>query len=469
MWMVKVRILPPQPKFPRKFTAKTYQAKLLRLVLRIRRASRNQQYLFKEETRMGRKKEITLYQLVNTPEGNRYARMVKTARGWAQAKPLEGEPGSYYLRLHKNGKPTFESVGKDLANAVQEMKDRKEALSKPSLVVTALKPKVTSRKAVADFLKMKETKNWQHQLGVFADWYGWERDPGELQRSDFKAYARHVESLGLRPRTEKNYLSNLCTFLRWTGRVVLVAGTEQDATLAKAGAVIANTLVLVSNDFPTVNQGIPDYYSEAQVKALFGAAKNLWEKTALACFYYTGAREEEVSHLTWKDVRWEENEILVREKPEFEWTTKTFQDREVVVHDALIEILREAYEVTNDPTRYHAEGWTFFGKSKLIFPNINGKPEGHFLSKIQRIAYRAGVVCGDCENCLDHKGRNCHDFGLHKFRYTAARVMDEGKTPIKDIKEALGHKDITTTDRYLGGGNKKQRRANVRRSWKRIA
>ena len=47
--------------------------------------------------------------------------------------------------------------------------------------------------------------------------------------------------------------------------------------------------------------------------------------------------------------------------------------------------------------------------------------------------------------------------------------MDEGKTPIKDIKEALGHKDITTTDRYLGGGNKKQRRANVRRSWKRIA
>jgi hypothetical protein len=65
---------------------------------------------------MGRKKEITLYQLVNTR--NRYARRVKTARGWAQAKPLEGEPGSYYLRLHKNGKATFESVGKDLATMI---------------------------------------------------------------------------------------------------------------------------------------------------------------------------------------------------------------------------------------------------------------------------------------------------------------------------------------------------------------
>src|SRR6267142_975215 len=279
---------------------------------------------------MARKKGISLYQLVKTEKGNRYARMKKGARGWAQVplktktgQPLEGEPGSYYLRLWKNGKPTYESVGNDIKAAVQEMKDRKEALSKPSLVVTALKPKVTLRQTVSDFLLTKENKNWRHQLGVFADWYGWEKDPAEVRRPDWQAYARHIQTLDLRPRTQHNYLSNLNTFLRFTGRVVLVERTEQDATLAKAGAVLANTLVLTSADFPTVNKGIPDYYNEEQVKALFGAAKNLWEKTALACFYYTGAREEEIAHLKWKDVRWDRNEILVREKPELDWTTKT--------------------------------------------------------------------------------------------------------------------------------------------------
>jgi len=91
---------------------------------------------------MPRKAGVTLYQLVKTPQGNRYSRMTKAARGWAQARLLEGEPGSYYLRLRKNGKPTFESVGDDLANAVQEMKARQKAIANHAPVVV-LAPRLT--------------------------------------------------------------------------------------------------------------------------------------------------------------------------------------------------------------------------------------------------------------------------------------------------------------------------------------
>ena len=46
-------------------------------------------------------------------------------------------------------------------------------------------------------------------------------------------------------------------------------------------------------------------------------------------------------------------------------------------------------------------------------------------------------------------------------------MLDEGKTPIEDIRKALGHKDISTTIGYLGGGDKSQRRANIERSFPR--
>jgi integrase len=142
---------------------------------------------------------------------------------------------------------------------------------------------------------------------------------------------------------------------------------------------------------------MPDYYCDDQIEGLFGNVINLWERVMLACFYYTGMREAEVSHLYWTDVRWEASEIRVREKPEWQWTTKTYQDRDIEAPQQLMEILREAFEVRDT-------------NSKLIFPNVFGRPEGHFLDALQKIAYRAKITCGECRNCRQHKGRNCQEF-----------------------------------------------------------
>jgi integrase len=259
----------------------------------------------------------------------------------------------------------------------------------------------------------------------------------------------------------------LLTFLRSTGRVVIVARNEQDVTIAKATAVVANTLVLTRSDFPKVNKKVKDYYPKSVVDAMFAACKNLRELVMLALFYYTGCREDEAAHVRWTDIRWEAKELFVREWWKDHWTTKTDEDRIIEMPDQLIEILKKAHDLLNDPARYRNQGWLLAGKSPLILSNMLGHPDGHLLKKVQQIAKRAAITCGECRDCVERKGRNCQNFRLHKFRYTYARVLDEGKTPIEDIRKALGHKDISTTIGYLGGGDKGQRRANIERSFPR--
>jgi integrase len=355
--------------------------------------------------------------------------------------------------------------------ALQEQQARRTSLNAPS-PVTIITQRKTLRAEVQRFLASRP-ESWRYILGVFGDWYGWDKDPASFQREDFQAFAAHLAKLRpahrecLAPRTRKNYLNHLTTFLRSTSRVVNVVRNEQDATITKATAVIPNTLVLTRADFPKVNKKVKDYYPRPVVKAMFATAKNLRELVMLAFFFYTGCREDEVAHFRWNDIRWEAKELLVREWWKDNWTTKSDEDRIVEMPDQLIEILKRAYDLLSDPHRYRKEGWLFAGKSPLILPNMFGRPDGHLLKKVQQIAKRAGIACGECRDCVERKGRNCQNFHLHKFRYTYARVLDEGKTPIEDIRKALGHKDISTTIGYLGGGDKSQRRANIERSFPR--
>jgi hypothetical protein len=289
---------------------------------------------------MGRRAEVALYRIYATEKSHQYVRIVRSGRGWTPNTEAVGKPGSFYLRYIKNGRRTFESVGDDLQVALHEQKNRSQALSSPP-PLTIISPRQILRDAVSDFLKDKAEAT-RYILGVFGSFYGWDRQPGQFQRADFKAFARHLATLDLRPRTRKNYLGHVCTFFRGTGRVVLVARNEQDATIKKATAIIPNTLVLTQADFPIVNKGIKDFYSAAQVKSLFAAAKNLRELLMLTLFYYTGGRENEVSHLFWSDVRWDVQELLVREKQQLNWTTKTHQDRLVEIPDDLMAVLNWA-------------------------------------------------------------------------------------------------------------------------------
>jgi len=198
---------------------------------------------------MGRKGKVSLYRLFTVGGKHRYVPIVRKGRSWAPKIETTGTPGSYYLRYLKNGRRTFEGVGDDLQLVLQEQKARQASLNALA-PVAVIAQKKTLRTEVQAFLAHRP-KSWQYILGVFGDFYGWDEDPASFHREDFQAFAAHLAKLrpankeGLAPRSQKNYLKHLMTFLRSAGRVVIEVRNEQDATIAEATAVIPNTLVVI--------------------------------------------------------------------------------------------------------------------------------------------------------------------------------------------------------------------------------
>jgi integrase/recombinase XerD len=403
---------------------------------------------------MGHRAEVALYRIYIVDSRHRYVRIVRRGRSWAPKTQPPGQPGAYYLRYRKNGRRTFESVGGDLSVALQEREAREKTLvGSTETVVPSPPSRKTLREHVSLFAAKKDgltkterrrANTWRSFLADFSQWWGREYID-EFRREHFDAFRKHLAATAKKPRTQRNLLSDLLTFLRGTGRLVRVVWTEdelkiQTAYLAQLG--FQDALVIVKSDFPrVVKNRRPSYYADEILKALFDAAES-WEVLFLALFLYSGMREDEVAHLYWNNVLWQGNEIEVKDKPEWGFHPKTYETRNIKIHAYLLGVLNEHYALRKD--------------NGLIFPNAINNPEGHFLDSLQRIAYRAGVVCGVCHNCTHGrkrckvKGRYCQAFGLHKFRRTYATIRSRLGVPVQNICSELGHKDIATTQTYLG-------------------
>jgi integrase/recombinase XerD len=194
--------------------------------------------------------------------------------------------------------------------------------------------------------------------------------------------------------------------------------------------------LLRPGDKPSYDEPEVEAYDSDQLESLFGAADDE-ERLLFEFFLATGFRDQEVMYGTWKNVDFKGKVITVRSKPELGFRPKDKEERSVPVPDALIDRLA---------IRRRASASTF------VFPGKNGKPDGHFLRTLQRLAYRAGLNCGECRNKKGHSCRNratCGAWGRHKFRRTFATMHAEAGVPAPTIQRWLGHSDLATTLRYL--------------------
>jgi hypothetical protein len=71
----------------------------------------------------------------------------------------------------------------------------------------------------------------------------------------------------------------------------------------------------------------------------------------------------------------------------------------------------------------------------LVFPNGDGKPDGHFLRKLKAIAKKAAVESAE----------------LHRFRKTYADTLHEEGVSVNTIRIRLGHESLDVTLAYLKG------------------
>ncbi|MDA8241552.1 MAG: tyrosine-type recombinase/integrase [Nitrospiraceae bacterium] len=130
----------------------------------------------------------------------------------------------------------------------------------------------------------------------------------------------------------------------------------------------------------------------------------------------TGLRPAELTYIEWDDVSFEFRTIKIQGKAE--WKPKTDEERTVPLNKTALQILKDLYEKR---------------KGRWVFSN-SGKPVKSIRHALMTAARRAGITKKATPNMLRHT------FATH--------ALDMG-ADLMSVKEVLGQKNITTTEKYL--------------------
>jgi integrase len=173
-------------------------------------------------------------------------------------------------------------------------------------------------------------------------------------------------------------------------------------------------------------------YAPEDIEAFFSAATGDL-RMAVSLMLMCGMRLQEAAHACFNDIDYVNKTILIREKPEYGFRTKTRKQRRVPAPDALITALR-------DWEKDHPG-------QMLIVPTPKGKPNRRMMRQLKRFVYLHGLRCGRCAHCRSGNP-NCEEWEFHKFRRTyitgICRYLD-----LRTAQEYAGHARITSTERYL--------------------
>ena len=124
----------------------------------------------------------------------------------------------------------------------------------------------------------------------------------------------------------------------------------------------------------------------------------------------TGARYSEIATIEWSSINLKTKEIRL-------WRPKVKNESILYMTDRVYKILQQRYQQKTSP---------------YVFTNKKGGPRNHSTIAIRKAIKRAGL--SDCT--------------VHTLRHTHATRLIQNGLSIYEVKEILGHTDITTTMRY---------------------
>ncbi len=346
--------------------------------------------------------------------------------------PTRSTTGTFYLEFYEDGRRVQRPVGnsprdaKDAWNLRRSPKADLEPISEEDLPG----PELTGVGIAFDrFLEeVKATKEKETYIAYRAD-LNWvtsklgRRFVGEVTRQDILRVMSEGREANLNPKTVSRRLL-----------VALMA-------LRNAGAVIN----LKRGDWPKTTDKSVEIYEEDEMRAFFDACSP-FEKLGFQTFLCSGFRKREVCTLTWSDVDFRQRTLKVQPKPEYHFKPKNHEERTLPVPPALVKRLlarKKTHGSTNliFPTKPHPKR-----------PNYGGSmPDEHHLELCKEIAWRAKL---NCRRCVTKKGKcakgpYCHRWNLHKWRHTFATKSLQSGVDIKSLQVMLGHKNLSTTEKYL--------------------
>jgi integrase len=365
--------------------------------------------------------KVNLLLYVPRDSGWKFQPVRRTPRGkfvWDHPKQ-----GVYYLEWYQDGKRRRTRAGIRPAE-ILEARRRKilelkgSALERGRNVKPALGeeenpvPLATTIDAYLNHVKINQKLNtyrrYRSVLDTFRHYFSSKKYLNEISRSDILEFrdfrAGKVDS----PVTLNSEITMIRAFLYWC--VQFKGLKENPASKIKPRQVLEKP---------------PEVYSDEELTSMVEKSDAV-ERAILVTCCYTGMREQEICFLEWPDVDLKKKLLRVSAKPEFGFTPKTWEEREIEMSDCLVEAFK------NLP---HSSRW--------VFPTTRGKRHAHIYKIVERVAARAQVS-------------GAHP---HKFRATFLTRLLQSGCDIANVQTLAGHKSIKTTQRYLGRSTKLRREA----------
>jgi site-specific recombinase XerD len=175
---------------------------------------------------------------------------------------------------------------------------------------------------------------------------------------------------------------------------------------------------VIKDDIPTGRQAkkLPVVLSQEEVARFLGAVDNLKHRIVLTVCYATGLRVSEAVRLTPASIDSKRMVIRVEQG-------KGRKDRYVMLSPRLLDMLRDYWK------RTHPAEWLFPGRQP-------GRPVSPLT--IDRTCREARQRCGIGK-----------PVGPHSLRHAFAVHLLEAGTDLRTIQLLLGHRNLSTTARYL--------------------
>lgn len=205
-----------------------------------------------------------------------------------------------------------------------------------------------------------------------------------------------------------------------------------------------SALRLKKGDWPKTADAEVEVYSPEEMQKFFAACTDD-ERLLFQTYLCSGFRNREMATLTKDSVIVHANRLGVKKRSQYKFKPKNYECREVRIPASLMADLAAHMKKVKGPL-------VFPTKPHPKRPDYGGKlPDAHHLERCKEIAHRVGLNCG---NCVTDKGKckngpYCEHWYLHKWRDTFATNMLRSGIDIKTLQVLLGHKNLSTTERYL--------------------
>ena len=205
-----------------------------------------------------------------------------------------------------------------------------------------------------------------------------------------------------------------------------------------------SSIEMKKGDWPQIPEHEVATYEPDQIRAFFAACDER-EWLIFQTYFQSGFRNREVTTLRFHDVDAKASALTVCVKPEYDFSPKNYECRKVRVPAVLMSALRAHMKNTDGP---------------LLFPTLahpkrknygGGAEDAHHLELCKKIAHRAGLNCGFCVTSKGNCRRSpcCEQWLLHKWRHTYATNQLQSGMDIRTLQVLLGHKNLSTTEKYL--------------------